>query len=133
MAIIGIDSVTYGSPDLKAARKFFLDWGLKKLADSRSGMIFETGIGSQIIVRPEAGKSLRPRLEGGSNFREVIFGVVNASALKAVAEDLSRDRDVAVDADGTLHTIDDSGINVGFRVWRHRREARGFGRPSVPW
>lgn len=64
MAIIGIDSVTYGSPDLKAARRFFIDWGLKKIADSRSGLVFETGIGSQIIVRPETAKSLRPRLKG---------------------------------------------------------------------
>ncbi len=127
MAIIGIDSVTYGSPDLKTARKFFNDWGLKKIADSRSGLVFATGIGSQIIVRPEAAKSLRPRLEGGSNFREVIFGVVNSDALQAIAENLSRDRDVAVDTEGTLHTVDDSGINVGFRVWKHRRETRGTG------
>ncbi len=127
MAIVGIDSVVYGSPDLKVARKFFGDWGLKKIADTRAGLTFETGIGSQIVVRPEAAKTLRPRLEGGSNFREVIFGVVNASALKAIAEDLSRDREVTVDADGTLHCIDDSGINVGFRVWKHRRETRSAG------
>lgn len=127
MAFIGIDSVTYGSPDLKEARKYFVDWGLKKIADSRSGITFETGIGSRIIVRPENAPTLRPRLEGGSNFREVIYGVASASELKGIADELSRDREVVRDTDGTLRTIDDSGINIGFRVWKHHREQRGGG------
>jgi catechol 2,3-dioxygenase-like lactoylglutathione lyase family enzyme len=130
MDFIGIDTVVFGAPDLKHARRFFADWGLKKIADSASGLVFETGIGSQIVVRPEGAKTLRPRLEGGSNFREVIFGVPSRKDLAALANDLARDREVATDSDGAIHTVDDASINIGFRVWRRRKEMR---RNGTPW
>ena len=60
MAIIGLDTVVFTAPDMAKARKFFTDWGLKKVGSGRSGTVFETDIGSQIILRPKGAKGLPP-------------------------------------------------------------------------
>lgn len=121
----GIESVAFGAPDLKLARKLFSDWGLKKIRDNRSGLEFATGVGSRVIVRPENARGLRPRMTGGSQFREVVFGVANKAHLQKIAANLASDRDVATDPDGTIHCVDDSGINIGFRVWKKLAEKSG--------
>ncbi|HEV2009250.1 MAG TPA: VOC family protein, partial [Burkholderiales bacterium] len=59
--------------------------------------------------------------------REVIWGVSSGKALDAVANELARDRTVCTDKNGTIHSVDDSGINVGFRVWKHKTEKPGRG------
>ncbi len=121
---VGIESVVFGAPDLSVPRKLFADWGLKKLQDGKSGVAFATEIGSRVVVRPSAAKGLPPKLSGGSEFREVMWGVSHARHLDALERELSRDRSATVDADGTLHSVDDSGVNIGFRVWRHGAEPR---------
>jgi catechol 2,3-dioxygenase-like lactoylglutathione lyase family enzyme len=127
MAFTGIDTVVFGADDLKIARKLFGDWGLRKLKDNASGLVFETGIGSQVVVRTEDARNLPARLSGGSNFREVIWGVATPMDLDLIGDRLSRDRPVKLDKDGTLHSVDDSGVNVGFTVWRRKRERKRDG------
>ena len=127
MAFAGIDTVVFGAPDLKSARKMFTDWGLTKLRDGSAGLEFETAIGSRVVVRKEDALRLPPRLSGGSNFREIIWGVTSRKDLDAIAHNLARDRSIMADADGTLHAVDDCGINVGFRVWTHKTEKPGAG------
>jgi catechol 2,3-dioxygenase-like lactoylglutathione lyase family enzyme len=119
---VGIDSVVFGAPGLAAPRKLFTDWGLKKTKDGKSGVTFATEIGSEVVIRPSNAKGLPPKLAGGSEFREVVWGVTNAKQLDALEQELSRDRSVTADNDGTLHTVDDCGVNIGFRVWRHGKE-----------
>jgi catechol 2,3-dioxygenase-like lactoylglutathione lyase family enzyme len=119
---IGIDSVIFGAPDLAAARKMFTDWGLKKTKDTKAGLVFATEIGADVVIRPSDAPGLPPKLSAGSEFREVVWGVSAPRHLEALGDELSRDRKVDEDKDGTLHTVDDCGINVGFRVWRHGKE-----------
>ena len=57
----------------------------------------------------------------------MIFGVRSVADLVAIAKELSVDREVEQDEDGTLHTIDDSGIQIGFRVWTHTLEKSQVG------
>jgi catechol 2,3-dioxygenase-like lactoylglutathione lyase family enzyme len=125
MDFMGIDAVEFGAADMQQAGKLFADWGLQRQSSSLAGMVFRTQLGSQVVVRPSDSARLRPRLGGGSEFREVIFGVAGKAQLAVLADDLSRDREVTTDADGTLHTVDDSGVNIGFRIWRHGKEKRG--------
>ena len=127
MDFVGIDAVEFGAADMKEANRFFTEWGLKRISSSRAGSVFETGIGSQLVVRPEDSPQLRPRLSGGAQFREVIFGVAKRADLEHIEQELARDRKVTKDADGTLHTIDDAGINIGFRVWQRRIEKASRG------
>jgi catechol 2,3-dioxygenase-like lactoylglutathione lyase family enzyme len=122
LTFLGIDCVEFGASDLKLAKKFFSDWGLLCKSFTSSKLVFETQIGSQIIIRPEASKLLRPKISPDSQFREVIFGVRTVADLVAIAKELSVDREVEQDEDGTLHTVDDSGIQIGFRVWTHTLE-----------
>jgi catechol 2,3-dioxygenase-like lactoylglutathione lyase family enzyme len=129
MAFIGIDTVVFGASDLRIARRFFGDWGLRKLKDNASGLIFETGIGSQVVVRAESARNLPGRLSGGSNFREVVWGVATPMDLDIIGDRLSRDRPVRQDKSGTLHTVDDAGVNLGFTVWRRKRDRKREGTP----
>jgi catechol 2,3-dioxygenase-like lactoylglutathione lyase family enzyme len=120
MAFVGIDSVVFSPPDMKQARRFFVDWGLKRVRNGRSGTVFETEIGSQIVLRPPEAGGLPPAPPGG-NFREVVWGVSSPGDLDAIARELARDREVTLDKDGTLHSVDPNGLGIGFRVWRHNR------------
>lgn len=121
MDFVGIDTVEFGATDMKLARRLFADWGLKKVEDKPARLAFETRIGSQVVVRPAE----------ASGFREVVFGVASPRELAALAKELARDREVRTDPDGTLHTVDDCGIAIGFRVWKRRKEVPGSG--GTPW
>jgi catechol 2,3-dioxygenase-like lactoylglutathione lyase family enzyme len=118
---VGIDSVLFGARDLAVPRRLFADWGLKKLKDGKT-LVFATEIGSEVVIRPSDARDLPPKLSGGSEFREVVWGVSHARHLDALNDNLARDRKVRADKDGTLHTVDDCGVNIGFRVWRHGKE-----------
>ena len=118
MAYTGIASVVYGTPDATLARKLFTDWGLQLVRRGKTAQVFETGVGGEVIVCPENTPGLPPRISENSNFREIVWGVSDQKHLVNIGEDLSRDRVVALDKAGTLHTTDDSGIHIGFRVWK---------------
>ena len=126
---VGIDAVVFGAPDLPAARKIFSDFGLKKIRDTKAGLVFTTEIGSEIIVRPPGAKGLPPKLNPNCEFREVIWGVAAQRDVDRIAAELSKDREVRRDDDGTIHSVDDGGVNIGIRVWRHGAEPK---RPAAP-
>ncbi len=122
MAIIGIDSVTYGSDDLEKSRSLFLDWGLTEVDANPSQVILHTGIGSRVILMHESNPDLPARMSGGSNFREVIWGVETQAELDALGAEIACNREISTSEDGTVRTVDDGGVNVGFRVWVHGAE-----------
>lgn len=129
MAFTGIASVVYGAPDPAQARKLFSDWGLTSVKRGKAEQVFETGVGGEVIARPENTAGLPSRIHEKSNFREIIWGVSDQKHLVSLAEDLARDRVVTLDKAGTIHTTDDSGINIGFRVWKPAPIAKG--KPTV--
>ena len=129
MAFVGIESAVFGAPDVGLARSMFSDWGLTKLRYGRAGAVLETGIGSQVVVRAQDTPQLPPRMSGGSNFRELVWGVSSRKHLDAIARELDRDRTVSAEKDGTIHSVDDCGINIGFKVWAHGREKQRRGTP----
>ena len=45
MKFTGIETLVFSCPDMKTARRFYGDWGLKKVSDSRAGLVFETAVG----------------------------------------------------------------------------------------
>ncbi len=58
-----------------------------------------------------------------STVREVVWGVDGPSTLEAIATELSNNRDVRAGADGTIHSADDLGFAIGFRISRRVAEA----------
>lgn len=130
MDFTGIASITYTAADMAEAKRLFTDWGLTRVSATRTRLVFETSSGNRIEVRVDDAPGLPPRLEGGSSFREVVFGVATAARRDAIAADLARDREVTRDADGTVHSIDDLGIHIGVRVWKPRKAATP---PATVW
>ena len=75
MTFVGIDAVVYAADDMKLARRFFTDWGLKKIKANQTQTVFETAIGSQIVLYPSGSKHLPPPAAPGLGYRETIWGV----------------------------------------------------------
>jgi len=114
MKIQRVESVIFGVDDLETGERFFNDWGLKPLAGVKGG--FTMASGQTILLKPASDPSLPKAPNPGPTVREVIWGVDKASSLDELKAELSRDREVKVDADATLPSHDDMGFGIGFRV-----------------
>ncbi len=118
MNVTSLDAVTYGVDALPAAKTFWNDFGLTLLDEDASRLLFEAQDKSTVEVRLSSDTSLPGPIEKGPGVRESIFGVASEADMAAIEAELSKDRPVRKDPDGTLHTIDPLGFGVGFRVTR---------------
>jgi len=123
MAIKRIESILFGAEDLEAGIKYFDDWGLEGVERGKKGATFRTQENQTIIVRDAADSDLASSPEGGASLRETVWGVDTKASLDAIAAELSKDRQISRDADGTLHSRDDTGFAVGFRVMNRTKAA----------
>jgi len=79
---------------------------------------------SAIIIRRPEDPELPAAKGPAPSLRETIYGVASSTDLDAIEDELSRDRVVRRDANGTLHTVDDLGFAIAFQVsWRRRFDA----------
>lgn len=132
MNVTTVDAVTYGVSDLGTARRFWTDFGLELLEEDERRLLFSSMDGSTVEVKLADDPSLPPPIEAGPGVREATFGVRTAEGLDAIAAELSKDRDVRVDDDGTVHTLDPLGIAVAFRVSRCRQVTAPEPRFNMP-
>ncbi len=121
MHVTTLDAVTYGVDDLSTAKSFWNDFGLTLLAEDARQLLFASEDQSTVEVRLRDDPSLPEPAESGPGVRESIFGVASEADLAAIEAELSKDRPVTRDSEGTVHTIDPLGFGVGFRVSRCRR------------
>lgn len=129
MDIVGVDSVLFGVEDVEAARKFCRDYGLKEVEHGAGGGAFQAMDGSSVLLRPATDPSLPPVNVGGSTARETVWGVRDKASLEAIGAELSSDRQVRRDSAGVLHTTDDEGLAIAFRV----TERRPYDAPPKPF
>ncbi len=120
MALLGIESLIYGVDDLEASLKFYDDFGLERAEQDGGGAVYRLPEGSSLLIRAKDDPRLPPPFLAGQGPREIIWGVDSAETLEQVAAELGRDRSVHRDADGTVHTLDDAGIRIGFRPFARR-------------
>ncbi len=120
MALLGIEALIYGVDDLDACLKFYDDFGLQSAQRDAGGAVYRLPEGSSFVIRRSDDPGLPPAFLNGPGPREIIWGVDSAAALEVIAAELGRDREVRRDPDGTLHTRDDCGINIGFRLFARR-------------
>lgn len=118
MNIVGIDAIRFGVDDLDVARRYFSDWGLNEIERGASGLNFATMDRGELEVRRERDPGLAPGVVAGPTIREVVWGVESKADLEAIGAELEKDRKVARDPDGTLHSTDTTGYAIGFRVSR---------------
>ena len=116
MTIQRIESLLFGAEDVAAGTRFFTDWGLEKIEAGAAGATFRTPENQFVHIRAADDPALPASPEAGSTLREAVWGVDDAAGLEEVGAELARDRDVARDADGTLHCIDETGFAIAFRV-----------------
>ncbi len=138
MNIVGLEYLVFGIDDLAGARQFLLDYGLDEVEyDPAAGGRYEALDGTALVMRPADFPGLPPLPPKAAtpSLRETVYGVDNADTLATIRANLETDRPVTVDANGTLHCIDDAGFGIGFMVTRRRPyEARylGFNVPGQP-
>ncbi len=128
MNIVGLDSLVYGVDDVDAAIRFHQDWGLESLGRGASGAEFALPDRTTVVVRRADDSALPPAtIEwehlGASTVREVVWGVDAPATLAAIAAELATDRDVRPGDDGTIHSADDLGAAIAFRISRRVPEA----------
>lgn len=131
MTITGIDAVTFGVADLPAATRFLEDWGVKRAGAGN----YRCADRSEVRIRALDAPGLPPAVEPGSTLREIVWGVDSKRALDAIRRELTRDREVRADRDGTLHTVDDAGMAIAFRVTKRiklKGKPLGFNTPGAP-
>lgn len=120
MNIVGLDALVFGVEDMAAGRQYLLDYGLKETEASAAGGSYEALDGTAVVLR-HANDAGLPRANAPSpNLRETVYGVADAASLAAIADNLGADRALGTDADGTVHTVDDGGYAIAFRVTRRR-------------
>ena len=120
MNIVGLDALVFGVEDMAAGKQYLIDYGLKETESSAAGGTYEALDGTAVILRHAADTRLPPSNAPSPNLRETVYGVADAATLAAVGENLSADRAVATDADGTIHSVDDGGYAIAFRITRRR-------------
>lgn len=135
-SIEGVDCVRYAVENYDEACRFVADWGLRKVEGDASHSLFRALDDSEIeIVVADPTQPGRAPMIGSSGFCELVWGVTHEQGLVALREELSRDREVRVDADGTLHAIDDVGVPIAFRLTRRQSVALAptrFNSPGQP-
>lgn len=135
--MIGIERVRFAVEDLDAARNFANDWGLSEVESSQDYLLFEATDGSEVeVVKADTTDPSRRPIGNSSGLVEIVWGVATPQALQALAEELGKDRPATFDEQGTLHSHDDLGIGLGFRISQRHTELaeptrfNGPGRPD---
>ena len=120
MPINGVQTAIFGVDDFGLCDKFFADFGLKVASKSDDVITYRLPEGSFVVLKKSDDPSLPPAYSPGSGIREVIWGVTSADDLNEIETELKKDRTVTKDADGTLHSVDDLGLALGFRIFERQ-------------
>lgn len=116
MQILGPDTLVFGVDDVAACNLCLKDYGLLEVESSASHGVFIARDGTGVVVRHDSDPALPAAVGRSPNIREVIYGVQDAATLAQIHAELARDRDVRVDDQGTLHTVDGAGVGIGFQL-----------------
>lgn len=118
MSVLGIDKLIFGVENLGEAKKFYNDFGLRKVKDKPDCGLWTTANNAEVEVWKKSAKHLPKAFQEGSTLRELVWGVDSKTTLKQIENEMKKDRPVTVDKDGTVHTYSPCGLGIGFRVTR---------------
>ena len=116
MNIIGPDALVFGVDDVAACAQFLTDYGLTPVGVDERGGRFEAEDGTAVVIARADDPALPPAMGTASLLRKTVYGVKDAAALSAIAEELGRDREVRRLPDGSLEAVDDMCFVLGFQV-----------------
>ena len=78
--------------------------------------VFRTPENQFIHLRGAGDDTLAASPEAGPTICETVWGVDDKAGLDAIGAELSKDREVTEDADGVLHSKDETGFSIAFQV-----------------
>ena len=116
MNIIGLDSLVFGVADLDGCCQYLTDYGLIVAERTATGGRFEALDGTSVVLARADDPALPAALGASCLLRKTTFGVADQATLSAIAEELGKDREVTVLADGSLEAVDDMGFTLGFQL-----------------
>lgn len=121
LAIVGIESLVYGVEDFAKSVAFFEDFGLPMVkctdGDSVSYARFRVAGGASVHVRKLDDPWFLKSDQVGVGVRECIWGVDSQETLNELVDDLRRDHNLSVEADGTVRFVTAFGQALGLKVW----------------
>jgi catechol-2,3-dioxygenase len=115
MAIVRIEELRYGVEEMGECVRFFSDVGLEPIEVTGERASFRTPVNQYVHLLPADHPDLPKTPVSGPMLREVVWGVDSAEALDRLAAALRTDRAVRFEH-GEIHSHDESGFGIGFRV-----------------
>jgi len=116
MSICGLQRLSFGVPLLEEAARFMRDWNLRCVREGADEYGYETEDGARISLSREDSPLLPAPVGERCKLREIVWAVQTPQELERIEQALSGDREVVRDAQGTLHTRDESGVGVAFEL-----------------
>ncbi|MBN4666714.1 VOC family protein [Pandoraea nosoerga] len=135
MNILGLEYLVFGVDDIASAAQYLVDYGLVAQQPPGEAGRFTALDGTAIEVWSATDSRLPPALGTTSQLRKTVYGVAGAQDLAQIGEELRRDREVRVLADGSLEAVDDMGFALGFVVTRRKAlnmPAEAINAPGAP-
>ncbi|MEZ5897191.1 MAG: VOC family protein [Parvularculaceae bacterium] len=120
MNITGPEGLLMATDDLMNSHRFLTLYGLRETHSDDKSLRFEALDGSGVEVRLLDDPELPPANIGGPTLRASIWGVRELADLEAIAEELSKDRQVEWKGD-VLQSTDDDRNALFFRVTQRRK------------
>jgi catechol 2,3-dioxygenase-like lactoylglutathione lyase family enzyme len=117
MAIVGIDTLMFGTDDLALSERFFIDFGLPVERSAQDETHFRLPEGSSVILRKGDDARLPQSNMVGPGVREVIWGVSDQASLDGLCADLGADHVLSEGPDGAIHFTTDFGLTMGLRLF----------------
>jgi catechol 2,3-dioxygenase-like lactoylglutathione lyase family enzyme len=115
-----VDAVLFGVADMVASRRFLAASGLREIHAAPDRLVAETRDGSEVILVPADAPDLPPPAWPGATLREVVWGAVDAAALKDGLARLGGSGALVAGPDGLPRALDPNGLRLAFRVSRRR-------------
>ncbi len=116
MNIIGPDGLIFGVDNVEDCCKYMTDYGLTPNNVDSSGGVFTAVDGTFVEIRHKDDSSLPAPLHTGASIRKTIYGVADQATLDALKAELSKDRDICENSDGSFDCVDDSGFALAFQI-----------------
>ncbi|BFM49091.1 VOC family protein [Marinomonas sp. THO17] len=120
MKILGLETIVFAVEDIASCATFLTDYGLIAKDVNEQGGRFEALDGSGVVLAHTSDDSLPASVGNGCMMRKTVMGVADQQTLDHIAEELRKDRQVTLLADGSIESTDDSGFAIGFQITQRK-------------
>ena len=122
MAITRVESLIYGVTDIDSGIRYFENWGLENIEKNIYGAIFKTPTNQTVHIQSKKDPSLPPAPDDeNSTVRQTIWGVETPADLEKIGAEMSIDREVKYNPNGSIQVTDECGFSIGFCISKAKK------------